>query len=363
MQNAAQERFQTLHEIVAAARLNLNQNLWDYVVGGTGTETTVRRNRSALDQIGFRPRVLEDVSFVDASTSFLGHRIRLPIMLAPVGGLDQLGAGGGVTVATGAGVAGVPFCISSVSESGIEATAAAATGCKVFQLYVRGDAGFVDDHAMRATAAGYDAFCITVDSAIYSRRERDIANRFAKPWRARSSGMEFQAALNWADIERFKRQHKIKLFLKGIATAEDAARACEIGVDGIYVSNHGGRQLDHGAGSTEVLPEVVDAVAGRASVMVDGGISRGSDVVKAIALGADLVGIGRLYVYGFAAAGVEGIARVVELLEEEVVECLGLLGLSSFEKLDRSYLRRVEAVTEPHVHSAFPLLTLPTYTY
>lgn len=363
MQNAAQERFETLHEVIAAARLNLNQNLWDYVVGGTATETTVRRNRSALDRIGFRPRVLEDVSHVDASTEFLGHRIRLPVALAPIGGLDQLAAGGGLTVAAGAGLAGVPFILSSVSEAGIERTAAAATGCKIFQLYVRGDAAFVDDHARRATAAGYDAFCITVDSAIYSRRERDIANRFAKPWRARSSGMEFQAALSWADIERFKRQHGIKLFLKGIATAEDATRACELGVDGIYVSNHGGRQLDHGAGAAEVLPEVIDAVGGRAIVIVDGGISRGSDVVKAIALGADMVGIGRLYVYGLAAAGAEGIARVVELLEEEVVECLGLLGLSSFEKLDRSYLRTVETVTEPHVHSAFPLLSLPKYTY
>ncbi len=363
MQNAAQERFQTLHEIIAAARLCLNQNLWDYLVGGTATETTVRRNRSALDRIGFRPRVLEDVSHVDASAEFLGHRIRLPVALAPVGGLDQLGAGGGLTVAEGAGLAGIPFFISSVSEAGIEPTAGAARGCKIFQLYVRGDDAFVDDHARRAIDAGYDAFCITVDSAIYSRRERDIANRFAKPWRARSSGMEFQAALSWADIERFKRTHKVKLILKGIATAEDAIRACDLGVEGIYVSNHGGRQLDHGAGSAEVLPEIADAVGARAMVIADGGISRGSDVVKAIALGADLVGIGRLYVYGFAAAGAEGIARVVELLEDEVVECLGLLGLSSFEKLDRSYLRSVEAVTEPHVHSAFPLLTLPKYLY
>ena len=363
MRNAAQERFHTLHEVIAAARLNLNQNLWDYVVGGTATETTIRRNRLALDRIGFRPRVLEDVSHVDASTRFLDHRIRLPVALAPVGGLDQLGAGGGLTVAAGAGIAGVPFFISSVSEAGIERTAEAATGCKIFQLYVRGDERFVDDHARRAIDAGYDAFCITVDSAIYSRRERDIANRFAKPWRARSSGMEFQAALNWADIERFKRTHRIKLILKGIATAEDAVRACDLGVDGIYVSNHGGRQLDHGAGSAEVLPEIADAVGGRAIVIADGGISRGSDLVKAIALGADLVGIGRLYVYGFAAAGAEGIARVVELLEEEVTECLGLLGLSGFEKLDRSYLRAVEAVTEPHVHSAFPLLTLPKHSY
>ena len=363
MRNAAQERFQTLHEIIAAARLSLSQNLWDYVIGGAATETTVRRNRLALDRIGFRPRVLEDVSHIDPSATFLGHRIRLPVALAPVGGLDQLGSGGGLTVATGAGIAGIPFFISSVSEAGIERTAEAADGCKIFQLYVRGDDAFVDDHARRAIDAGYDAFCITVDSAIYSRRERDIANRFAKPWRARSEGMNYQAALSWKDIERFKRAHQCKLILKGIASPEDAQRACELGVEGIYVSNHGGRQLDHGAGSAEVLPEIASAVDGRALMIVDGGISRGSDVVKAIALGADLVGIGRLYVYGLAAGGVEGIARVIELLEEEVVECLGLLGLSSFEGLNRSYLRSVEAVTEAHVHSAFPLLSLPTFSY
>jgi isopentenyl diphosphate isomerase/L-lactate dehydrogenase-like FMN-dependent dehydrogenase len=361
--NALEERFQTLHEIIAAARLNMNQNIWDYVIGGTGTETTVRRNRSALDRIGFRPRVLEDVSEVDTSAELFGHKIRLPLALAPVGGLEQLGEGGGVTVARGAGMAGVPFFLSSVTQSGIENVAEAATGPKIFQLYVRGDDAFVDDHVRRAEDAGYDAFCITVDSAIYSRRERDIANRFAKPWRARSGGMEFQAALSWKDIARFKQKHGMKLILKGIATAEDARRALELGVEGIYVSNHGGRQLDHGAGSMDVLPEVVEAADGRALVMVDGGVSRGTDLVKAIALGADLVGVGRLYCYGFAAAGAEGIARVVELLEEEVMECLGLLGLKSFAGLDRSYVRPVEAVTEPHVHSAFPLLTLPIFKY
>ena len=357
-------RFQTLHEIIAAARISLSQNLWDYVIGGTATETTVRRNRRALDRIGFRPRVLEDVSRIDMSAQFLGHRIRLPVALAPVGGLDQLDQGGGITVAHAAGEAGVPFFLSSVSETGLERTAATASGCKVFQLYVRGDERFVDDHARRAIDAGFDAFCITVDSALYSRRERDIANRFAKPWRARSSGMEFQAGLSWADIERFKRVHPgLKLILKGIATPEDAMRAVSMGVEGIYVSNHGGRQLDHGAGSAEVLPEVAEAIGGKAILIVDGGISRGSDVVKAIALGADLVGIGRLYVYGLAAAGSRGVVRVMELLEEEVAECLGLLGLSGFAGLDRTYLRAVEAVTEAHVHSAFPLLDLPKVTY
>ena len=363
MRNSLEDRFQTLHEIIAAARLNLNQNLWDYLIGGTETETTVRRNRLALDRIGFRPRVLQDVSEIDVSARFLGQPIRLPVALAPVGGLGQLGEGGGVTVARGAGLGGVPFFLSSVNDADIEPAAAAAGSLKIFQLYVRGDDSFVDDHVKRVADAGYEAFCITVDSAIYSRRERDIANRFAKPWRAGSGNMTFQAALDWDDIQRFKDKHRVALILKGIATAEDADRACGMGVEGIYVSNHGGRQLDHGAGAMEVLPEVLDAVAGRAFTIVDGGFSRGSDIVKAVALGADLVGIGRLYCYGLAAGGAEGIARVIELLEIEVAECLGLLGVNSFAGLDRSYLRPVEAVMEPHVHSAFPLLTLPVFKY
>ena len=361
MDNGFQERFQVMHEVVAAARNALNQNMWDYVIGGTATETTVRRNRLALDRIGFRPRVLNDVSEIDTTASFLGHTIRMPVALAPVGGLENIAPGGGVTVAQGAGAAGVPFFISSVSESGLERVAAAATGPKVFQLYVRGDDAWVDDHVVRAVDHGYDAFCITVDSALYSRRERDIAKRFSKPWRATSG--HYQAALNWDDIARFKDKHRIPLILKGIATAEDAARACDMGIEGIYVSNHGGRQLDHGAGAMEVLDEVLQAVAGRAFTIVDGGISRGSDVVKAIAMGADLVGMGRLYCYGLAAGGADGIVRVIELLETEVIETLGLLGLSSFKGLDRSYLRQVEAVTEPHVLSGFPLLTLPQHRY
>ena len=355
----AASQLQTLHEVVAAAHARLDRNMWDYLAGGAGTETTQHRNRLALDRIGFRPRVLRDVSAIDPSGQFLGQRIRLPICLAPVGGLDYMGEGGGVTVAQGASAAGVPFMLSSVSERGMEEVAAASTGPRIFQLYVRGDGAWVDDHVRLAVDAGYDAFCITVDSALYSRRERDIANRFAKPWRAEAGGMEFQAALNWDDIRRFKDKHAIPLILKGIATAEDAATACDIGVEVVYVSNHGGRQLDHGAGAIEVLPEIVAAVAGRAGVMIDGGFSRGTDIVKAMALGADLVGIGRLYCYGFAAAGAAGIARVIELLDIEVTECLGLLGLTGFAGLDASYLRPVESVVPPSAQSAFPLLTLP----
>lgn len=355
--------FQTLHEIVRAAYRALDRNLWDYLVGGTETETTVARNRQALDCLALRPRVLRDVSDITPGTEFLGHQIRLPVLLAPVGGLDSLAEDGNVRTGRGATAFGVPFMLSSVTQTGLEKVAAAASGPKIFQLYTRGDDAFVDDHVRRALDSGYDAFCITVDSAIYSRRERDIAKRYAKPWRGKTPGMRYQAAFNWDKVRRFKDKHDIKLILKGIGTGDDAAIACAHGVDGVYVSNHGGRQLDHGLGAIDVLPEVVEAVNGRAMVLVDGGFSRGTDVVKAIALGADMVGIGRLYCYGVAAAGQAGVEKVLELLELEIIECLGLLGAACLADVNRSHVRAARRVREPHVHSAFPLMELPRGDY
>ena len=191
-----------------------------------------------------------------------------------------------------------------------------------------------------------------------SRRERDVAKRFRAPWRTRSVGMNFQAGLNWQNIETFKSRHKIPLILKGIATGEDADRAAAMGIEAVYVSNHGGRQLDHGRGSLDVLPEIVEAVAGRCKVFIDGGFSRGTDILKAIALGADLVVIGRLYLYDLAADGAPGIARLLEILEDEVTAALGLCGVTNFADLDRSYVHLAPSVTEPHVPSAFPPLRL-----
>jgi len=366
---AAQEQavaaeFLNLHEIVAKARQKLHQNDWDYIVGGTESETTLRRNRLALDRIAFRPRVLRDVSRVDASVDQLGRRLRLPVMLAPVGALESFHPGGAEPVVRAAAKFGVAHMLSSVCEPGLERIAQAVPdAARMFQLYVRGDEAFVDDHVGRAMQNGYAAFCLTVDTAIYSRRERDIAKRFTTAGRRRASGPEFQAALDWRTVERIKSRFKIPLGLKGIATAEDARIAIEHGVDWIYVSNHGGRQLDHGRGAMEALPEIVAAVAGRAKVVVDGSFCRGSDIVKAIAGGADLVGLGRMQCYALAAAGQAGIVRMLELLEDEVRRCLGLLGVGKFSELDRSYLHQAEAVTVPHVLSAFPLLEIEDYRY
>lgn len=358
MSNQAESPFQTLHEFVKEAKARLSPGNWDYLVGATETETTMMRNRAALDAIAFRPRVLRDVSSIDLTGRMLGKPIALPVMFAPVGGLENFDPEGGAPAARAAAAHGIPIMVSSVSMPGLEPMAQAGKGPKVFQLYVRGDWNWIVDVTRRAIDAGYDAFCLTVDTAIYSRRERDLAKRFIKPWRVRATGQHFQAALNWDDVKRFKDSFDIPLVLKGIGTAEDAAMAVEHGVEVVYVSNHGGRQLDHGRGSTAVLPEVVQAVGGKARIWVDGGYSRGTDIVKAIALGAELVGIGRLYCYALAAAGEAGVARMLQILESEIHEVLGLLGVTSFGQLDGSYLRPVEPVVQPHVHSAFPLTNL-----
>ena len=359
MQRDLKAEFLTLHEFVAAARQRLDANGWDYIIGGAETETTVRRNRQALDAIALRPRVLRDVSAIDCTATLFSKPARLPVLLAPVGGLETCDPQGAVAAAQGAGGFGIPVMTSSVSKRSKAEIRAATASPALYQLYVRGGGRFIEEHVEDTIAAGLEAFCLTVDTAHYSRRERDIAKRFDKPWRTGvdSDARRHQARLSWADVARIRRAYDIPLILKGIATAEDARIAADHGVEVIYVSNHGGRQLDHGRGAMDVLPEIAAAVAGRATVIVDGGICRGTDIVKAIALGADAVGLGRLYCYALAAAGPDGIVRMLEILEDEVTAALGLLGVTCLGDLDPSYLHPgAPGVTPPSVLSAFPLL-------
>lgn len=365
---ALQDKYLVLHEFVKAAKNRLDANIWDYLVGATETEATMRRNRMGIDALALRPRVLRDVSTIDTSSTLFGRKVRLPVLLAPVGGLEfmAVGANGAVTAGEGASAFGVPIMLSSVSKPGLEEVAAATPGMKIYQLYVRGDAASVEDSIRRAEDHGYDAFCLTVDTAIYSRRERDIARRFAKPWRATATGdaQRYQAMLNWDDVKRIKDAHPdLPLILKGIGTGEDAVIAVEHGVEVVYVSNHGGRQLDAGRGSIEVLPEVVQAVAGRAKVWVDGGFSRGTDIVKALCLGAECVGLGRLYCYALAADGAAGVVRLLEILENEFRSALGLLGATSVGQLGPGFVAPAMPTNLPHVHSAFPLLRLDDSGY
>jgi isopentenyl diphosphate isomerase/L-lactate dehydrogenase-like FMN-dependent dehydrogenase len=350
------EQFLTLQEIYEAAKRNLKPGPWAYLIGGAETETTVKRNRHALDTIAFRPRVLRDVSSVDVSGNFLGRKTRLPVMLAPIGGLESIVEGGAAAAARGAADFGVPQMLSSVCKPGLEETAAAAQTVRSFQLYVRGDDAWVDDFVKRAKDNGFTSFCLTVDVAAYSRRERDLLGRFVKPWRATAgAGQPFQSGLSWKQVKRFKDKYPdLPLIIKGIATVEDSLLCVEHGVEVVYVSNHGGRQLDHGLGSTAVLPEVVKAVNGKAQVWVDGGFMRGTDVVKAIALGAKTVGLGRLTGLALGAAGPQGLVRALEILEDEVRICLGLLGATSLAELTPAHVTTAPAVGMPDIFSAFP---------
>ena len=347
----------TLHEIIKRARQRLSLDDWDYIIGGTETEVGLKRNRLALDSLGFRPRILRDVSRIDAGTDFLGRRVRLPVVLAPVGSLELFSPEGAADSARAAHTFGVAHMLSSVCQPGIEGLAQAAPDAlRTYQLYVHGDAGWVDDKIERCIEAGYSMFCFTVDSAVYSRRERDQSKRNIR--RNVVPGREMQVFFNWKDIERIRAKYSIPLALKGVDTAADAQMALDHGIDMIYVSNHGGRQLDHCLGSMAVLPEIVDVVNKRVPVIVDGGINRGSDVVKALAAGADMVGLGRMQCLALAAAGEAGVVRMLEILEHEVVTCLGLLGVNNWAELDRSFISAAPAIDTPHTLSAFPLLSV-----
>jgi glycolate oxidase len=351
-------QYAVLHEFVEPARRNLPRGAWDYLMGGAETETTQERNRAALDSLAFRPRVLRDVEKVDTGGKALGRQLRLPVILAPIGSLQDMVADGATAPTRAAARFGVLHMLSSASAPGLEAVAGAAPEYpKIFQLYIRGDSAWVEDYISRAMANGYIALALTVDLDHYGRRERDLAKRFETTSRRTRPADRFQARFSWADVARLKAKFRIPFILKGIATAEDARIALEHGIEGIYVSNHGGRQLDHGKGGIAVLPEVVEAVAGRAEVYVDGGFMRGADIVKAMALGATAVGLGRLQGLALSAGGEGALVRALTLLQDEVTRTMGLLGVASFAELNPSHLAPVVPIPRQNwLDSAFPLL-------
>lgn len=350
--------FKTIHEIVKAARLKLDNTYWDYLIGGSDTETTLRRNRFGIDKLGLLPKVLNDVSEVDTGSTFLGHRLELPLILAPIGSLQVIEAGGGATAAKSAEQTGVMSMASSVCEPGIEDIAAASTAPKVYQLYARGDDDWVDSIVERVIDSGFAGLCLTVDTARVSRRERDIAKRVVPTSQAAvlEGSMLHQAKLSWKTIERIKKKYDIPLFLKGISRTDDALKALDHGVDIIYVSNHGGRQLDQSVATISVLPDIIAAVNGQVPVVVDGGFYRGTDLVKAYALGAAAVGIGRLEGWAMAAGGAPVLTRCIQLLQREVTMVMALCGVTCLDELDPSFVTEADVVTDPSVFSAFPLI-------
>jgi isopentenyl diphosphate isomerase/L-lactate dehydrogenase-like FMN-dependent dehydrogenase len=337
--------FTTAGELTDAARAALPSELWDYVCGGAGTEATLRRNRAALDALVLRPRVGRDVSVRRTSTTFLGAELALPVMLAPIGTIGLFDEGGAVSAARAAARAGTAAFVSLLSVPDLETVA--ATGATLFfQHYTRSDRGWTLEIIRRVEAAGYRGLCVTLDSAVDGVRERELRNRFdrgaaqARPNIAPGHDRrELQARLTWAELAWIAERTELPLLVKGVTDPDDAQLAVRAGAAAVIVSNHGGRQLDHQAGTIEVLGAVVQAVGDQAEVVVDGGFERGTDAVKALALGARAVLIGRAACFALAAGGEDALAATLERMRVEVDRTLALLGVTAPEAVAPAHVR------------------------
>lgn len=352
----------TIREIVGAARARLPAPVWDYLTGGAESETTLRRNRSAFGHWTFRPRVLRDVKTIDPSTTVLGLNLSMPVVLAPIGSLALFDPEAAAASARAAAGAGTVSFVGLMSQPSLEAVALAAGRPQVFQIYLQGDGDWLDAIVARAEDAGYGALCFTVDAPVYGRRERDLVNRYSTLKavdRANLAGgasaqvSPHQAGFTWREFERVRGRTRLPTILKGIQHPDDARLAVEHGADMVYVSNHGGRQLDHVDGTLSLLPEIAARAAGRVAIGFDGGITCGTDVVKALALGADVVGIGKLHGIALAAGGEAGVQRLLSILRCEIETALALIGHTSVDALSPDDLRSVAAL--PLDHSALPL--------
>jgi isopentenyl diphosphate isomerase/L-lactate dehydrogenase-like FMN-dependent dehydrogenase len=369
--------FTTLQEMLLVAHAKLEPAVWDFIIGGTESEVTLRRNRHGFDRLAFCPRVLNDVSRINTSTTFLGHKLALPIMMAPVGSLALIDAAAAVSVAGACKAYGSLLIYSTFADPPLEAVRAQVDHPLILGLYVRGEQTWLDAAVDQAVAAGCLAIAVVTEAPYYSRRERDLINRFRS--RGSKSGTYAQAQkvlreggtaesvaaaearmvtarLTWETIERIRRRSSLPIILKGISTAADARIAIECGASAVYISNHGGRQLDCARGCVEVLPEIVEAVAGRAEIIMDGGIYRGTDVLKAVALGARAVCLGRLQCWALAADGEAGLVKMMEILEEEIIIAMGLLGVTKLSDLSRDHLCQVDALDPPHIFNPFPIV-------
>ena len=373
----------TVDDFRRIARRRLPRGVFDYIDGGAEDERTMVANAGSFANLEFLPNVLRDVSRIDTSTTLLGKHIPLPLVLAPTGYSRIAHSQGEVSVARAAARAGLPYSLSTMSTRSIEEVAAASDGPKWFQVYTWKDRGLVRELVERARAADYEALWLTVDTAVLGRRERDVRNGYAFPpqlgpgtildgllhpaWSldflthepmvfanvshhadhgadARMPMAEhvmknFDQKLSWDDVEWLQSIWDRPLVLKGIQTVEDARRAVSVGVQGIGLSNHGGRQLDGAPVPIELVEPVAQELQGAAAIICDGGIRRGSDIVKALALGADACSIGRPYLYGLGAAGERGVDQVLRLLQEGVERTMALTGRRSIPEIDRDLVR------------------------
>ncbi|MBI1744786.1 alpha-hydroxy-acid oxidizing protein [Candidatus Acetothermia bacterium] len=328
-----------IFEYEALAREKLPQPAYDYFAGGANDEITLRENHQAFDHIKILPRVLVDVSKRDTSTTVLGQKISFPVMVAPMALQKMAHPDGEVATARAIGATGTIMILSTLASSTIEEVAAAATGPLWFQLYFR-DREMSKELVQRAEKVGFKAICLTVDVPELGRRERDVRNNFMLLGAGGAAGqMGPDASLNWKDVDWLRSITKLPMVLKGIHRAADAIRAVEHGAAGIVVSNHGGRQLDTVPAGIEMLPEIAEAVAHQIEVYVDGGIRRGTDILKALALGARAVLLGRPVLWGLAVNGEAGARRVIELLRDEFDLAMALAGCPTVKEIDRSLVK------------------------
>ena len=362
----------------------LPRGVFNYIDGGAEDEVTMRANCDAFRRWNFAPRVLRDMSRVDTSTSLLGRRLPFPLILAPAGFSRMPDPDGELAVARSAARAGLPYCLSTVATRSIEEVAAAADGCHWFQLYPLRDRELTRTLVQRAAAAGYQAMMPTVDMAVSGRRERDVRHGFTLPpqiglgtildgirhpgwtWRfvrsepivfsnvlgrSASDGTtpvaladfintQFDPGFSWPDLEWLRGAWQGSLIVKGIQSVADARLAVEHGCDAIVLSNHGGRQLDGAPPALDLVAPVADAVGDRVTLICDGGVRRGSDIVKALALGADACMAGRAYLYGLGAGGEAGVDYAISLLAEEMSRTMALIGCATVAQVDRAHVVR-----------------------
>lgn len=341
-----------LYELEELARAEMDPGAFDYYRGGAGDEVTLRANSTAFASRYLRPRVLRDVSIVEPATSMLGLEVSMPVGLAPAALHKLAHPDGELATVRAAADAGVLTCLSTLSSTTLEDVASVAPEALWFQLYVHKDRAVGKDLMQRAEGAGYRALVLTADLAVPGYRERELRSHFVVPDEAAPANFAARSedelidvisdlhdrTLSWSDLEWMRDCCALPLVIKGILTEEDARLAVEHGAAGVWVSNHGGRQLDHAPPTIAVLERIVDAVDGRAEIYLDGGVRRGTDVVMSLALGATAVFVGRPYLYGLAAAGQAGVARVLELLRAEIVTAMTLIGARSIDEITRAHV-------------------------